>query len=562
MNRTRIAVLALVVLLALPAPVAAGYSGEPQLTADAPQNRFSPGEETTLTVQLSNFGEAWPFSFPDEPSARPETKAAAQRQVQTARNVRAMLQAGDAPVEVRSSTIPLGAIGAKSIRDVPFRLSVNETAEPGTYRLPLELSYEYDERVNNAGVVKETEEVDETLRVKIRIEEDAAFRIVGVDSTVQVGDTGDVTLQVENTGSATARDASVTLQSSNGQIVFGQSASASRYVGAWEPGATREVTFQTTATPDSSVQQYALTATVDYTDPDGQPAASDALSTGITPVDEQTFSLSADDVSLRVGREGTVRGIVTNDGPRPVTDAVVEFTTQSTTVSVQERAFAVGDLDVGESAEFSFATEVSDAADAGTRQFGYRVTYQDTDGDARRSDPLNARVTVQERESRFDVEIVNRTLAAGDSRTATLRVTNAGDEPVSNLQLKAFADDPLSLGDDTAFADALAPGESTELTVELSAGGDALAKTYSFSVDFQFEDADGESTLSETYTVPVDVTEPADDGGSPLTNPLVLGVGLLGLVVVGAVVYRQRNGDDDEPLDGSDSIDDRDDGRA
>jgi hypothetical protein len=245
---------------------------------------------------------------------------------------------------------------------------------------------------------------------------------------------------------------------------------------------------------------------------------------------------------------------VTNEGPRPIDDAVVEFTTQSSTTSVQEREYAVGDLDVGQSAEFSFAVDISDAADAGQRQFGYRVTYQDTDGDVRESDPLNTRVTVQERQSRFDVRIVNRTLEAGGSKTATLRVTNAGEEPVRNLQLKAFADDPLALGDDSAFADELAPGQAAELTVELSAGSDANPKTYSFSVDFQYENPQGESKLSETYPVPVDVIQPADSGGSPLMGPLGLGLALLGLVVGGAVIYRRRDATgpdagDEEPLD-------------
>jgi hypothetical protein len=548
MHRRRLAVIALVVLLALPSPAAAGYAGEPELTAGASANTLAPGETTTLAVQISNFGEAHRFKFPEEPPADPETQAQLQRQVQTARNVRATLRPGSAPVSVETATVPLGAIQAKSIRDVPFRVTADETAPAGTYSLKLDLEYEYDERVTNAGVVEDTEEVDETLDVRVRIEEDAAFRIVGVDSTVQVGDTGDVTLRMENVGSATARDATVALQSGNGQIVFGQSASATRYVGAWEPNATREVTFQTTATPDASVQRYALTATVDYDDPDGQPATSDPLSTGITPLDEQSFSLSGNS-SLQVGRDGTVSGTVTNQGPRPVDDAVVEFTTQSSTVSVQERAYAVGDLAVGASADFSFAVDVSDAADAGQRQFGYRVTYQDTDGDARRSDPLNSRVDVLERQSRFAVEIVNRTLAAGGSKVATLRVTNRGDEPVRNLQLKAFADDPLSLSDDSAFADELGPGQTTELTVGLSAGGDASPKTYSFSVDFQYDDRTGESKLSETYPVPVEVVQPADDGDSPLTSPLGLGIGLLGLVAVGAVVYRRRTGAGDGQVD-------------
>ena len=69
----------------------------------------------------------------------------------------------------------------------------------------------------------------------------------------------------------------------------------------------------------------------------------------------------------------------------------------------------------------------------------------------------------------------------------------------------------LTSSDDEAFIDRLESGETETITFAISAGGSALSKSYPVSLDFQYDDADGDTLLSDTYQVPVTVEEP--EGG-------------------------------------------------
>jgi hypothetical protein len=180
---------------------------------------------------------------------------------------------------------------------------------------------------------------------------------------------------------------------------------------------------------------------------------------------------------------------------------------------------------------------VSDAASAGRQQFSFDVNYQNEAGDDRTSTTLRRAVTVETRRDRFAVEPVESTLERGGSDTVTLRLTNNGAEPLSEVSVKTYFNDPLGSSDDEAFVPELDPGESTEIQVAASAGGDALTKQYPVSVDVQYTTPDGDTELSKTYKIAVDVVEP-EGGGGGLPIPAIVGVVVV--VGLGAVVWRRQ----------------------
>jgi uncharacterized membrane protein len=109
-----------------------------------------------------------------------------------------------------------------------------------------------------------------------------------------------------------------------------------------------------------------------------------------------------------------------------------------------------------------------------------------------------------------------------------MTIENAGDERLTDISAKLFADSPISANDDESFVSELDPGESRTLTFSISAAGGALEKTYPVSMDFQYDEADGDTVTSDTYSIPVEVEQPSGGGGPSLT---LIGGGLL-LVVV------------------------------
>ena len=535
MNRRRAAALGLIAMLLVPGVAVAGVAGSPELDAFLPNNTVEPGTETTLTVQITNDGDSRQVAYRSGEvgeTATPELRS----QVTTARNLRAHLKSGDAPVEVLTDTVPLGVLQTTGVSQAQFRIAVEEGAESGTYRLPLQLEYTHPARVDGTGEVLETEEADEEEYVTIRITDSARFRIVNVSTGAQVGGSGPVELTMENTGSEAASDATISLQSTNSDVVFGQSNTATQYVGNWSAGERQTVRFQATVGTDAITEPYAMEATVRFDNENGVATQSPALSTGIVPRPEQSFSLSTENSTLRVGREGNLTGTITNEGPATAHDAVVMFTSTSRNVDAQETQFALGTLEPNESADFSVPIEISDGGEAGQQQFSFRVQYQNDDDQQRQSEPLNARSRVQPQQPLFDVRMADGTLNASETRPVTLLVTNNGDRTLRNVDAEAFANSPLSLSTSEAYASRLEPGETAELVLELGVGANAIPnKTYSYSVDFQYDTPSGETRLSDTYSVPVNVVDAGDEGGFPVW---LVGVVVVLVVVVAGVVIR------------------------
>ncbi|QPV63444.1 COG1361 S-layer family protein [Halosimplex litoreum] len=614
-------------------------TGNPGIDLSAPDTDFVPGAQTALQVVVLNDGNVTDGSL-----SNPQL----EQQVTTARALRVSVGEHEAPLTVTTNERAVARLPDGSSAPVEFRMEVDRSAQPGTYQLPINASYNYTASVDPATSEYNRTSTTRNFTVNVTIEEAAQFRVTDVESTARIGATGTVDVTMRNTGTAVARNASVALTSRNADLTFGASSSSTRYVGgAWAPGETRTVSYRVSAAQSASQQQYAFGATVSYEDEDSAPMESDSLSLGVTPAREQTFTVvdSASDVAvdddgpvtvtvrndgpidvrdasvsvtsgspaltfggsttaseyvgawaanetreiaveatatpqaesrtyslqasvtyedgegdpgesgtlqfgvrpdpeveyefdasnlsstLRVGEEGTLSGTITNVGDTRADSVVVVFESESQSVSPLEREYAVGNLRVNQSKEFAFDVEVSEAGEAGPKQFTLRPTYRNADDERREAESFDTRLRVRQQRDAFDVSVGNGTVERGGGRVLEVTVTNVGDDPVSDVSAAMFADDPISVDDSEAYADEIPAGESETLVFEVSAGSGALTKSYPVEMDFQYDDADGDTTLSSGYTVAVDVTEP-EDGGGGLPVPVIVGA----LVVLVALV--------------------------
>jgi hypothetical protein len=505
--------------------------GRPEVSLSVPDNRVAPGETKTLNVSIVNDGVI--------------TRGGPERftsRVTTARAV--TLDVADvAGLDVETDDVAVGQVPEGVVGPAPITITVPEGVPPGTYRLPIDVSYTYtsivtyDEADPSNNPKFNDRSVTRRLTVPIVVEDQARFRVVDVSTGVQIGDSGTMVAAVRNVGTDPAREASVQLSSGNSDLTFGGSPSAESFVGEWRPGETKQVTFPVNVADSAELRDYTVTGRVTYTDTDGIVQRSNELRASVRPLEEQSFSVSNVESTLRVNWEGTVTGTVTNEGPAPITDGVVVFQPASANFDASETEYAIPDLAPGESADFAFDVEVSSAADPGSRQLRFVVQYENEDGESRSSDPLNARIAVGDERDPFTVEAAESTIGAGESGRLTLTVTNAEDETLSDISAKLFVDDPISSSDDEAFIGELGPGESAEITFEVSTGGGTFAKDYPVSVDFEYDRADGTTQVSDTFRLPVTVEE-SSGGGLPFG--LLVGVGAVVLVGAAIVVVRRR----------------------
>ncbi|MFC6757223.1 COG1361 S-layer family protein [Halomicroarcula sp. GCM10025894] len=450
-------------------------------------------------------------------------------EVQTARGLTVDVRDGSAPISIKTGTRSLGSLGTGAPTTASFEVSVDENAEPGTYDVPVVLDYDYYSRISSG--VRQQKSVTRTRTVSVTVSDDATFDVTNVDSNAQVGSTGTVAVTVENTGQTAANDSDVTLASQSGDLTFGEGTESTRSVDSWAPGETRTFRYDVTASDDAQVDSYPFQLNVAFDDPDGVRKESTDTSVSITPDPEQEFSLSDVESTLSAGEEGTITATVTNDGPRDVDNAVIKWVSDKEHISPEETEIAVGDLDSGESTEVTFTADATDSAEAGSKQFDFVTSYRNTEDDRVESDTLEAQAQVSPDQDEFSLDSANTSVGIGQSGNIEITVTNTRNETLSDITAKLFASSPIDTDDDEAYIDALGPGESETITFSVSADGDALQKSYPVSLDFRYDDPDGDSSISDTYRVPIEVTDANGGGGLPLTA--IGGVALVLVLAVG-----------------------------
>ena len=504
--------------------------GNPDVTFTTSSEPLSADTTDELTVSIVNRGQViqhGPSQYEDS--------------VMTARGLTFEVKDENTPIDVQTGQVSVGNFPTGSTEKT-VSVTVPDTAEPGTYRLPVTYKYSYTRHIRY-GPSGPTEGSDSTRTktdsITVEIKEDARFEIVETNATTQVGDDNDISFTLKNTGSEIARGANINAESQSGSLTFESGdASSTASVGDWEPGEVRTVTYSAALESDAPVRGYSVNLAVNYDDIDGIDRTSDPITTTVQSTREQEFALSDVESQLRVGEDGDLVGTVHNDGPLPARSVVVQYTGEDQSVIPTEDSTAVGTLEPGQSETFSLPIAISGSAQAGLRSLDMAVKYRNEEGETRTFQDLAVDAEIAPERDRFGTMVENRTIQAGGTRAVDVAVTNNLNEVASDVEVRLFADDPLDTGDtDTGYVQSLDPGETKTLTFELTTTGSAtVGSTYPISLDFRYDDTEGDSHLTKTYRIPIDVTE-SEEGGLPLP---VIAVALLVLGVGALVIYRRQ----------------------
>jgi len=451
--------------------------GQPQLSFATATGELTPGTTEELRIGITNRGQLR--------NGGPEQY---ENRVTTARGLTVTVQDGDLPISIDAGQLALGNVPTGATQAGPVSVTIPAQAEPGTYEVPIRYRYQYSRIADYDSFGVEYSEFtrSRTTTIKIDVASESRFQVVSSNATAQIGETNNIAITLRNTGDLPASEASVRVESRSSELQFGDAAESTAYVGSWRPGETHTVVYSPSLADDATDRNYTLDTTVEYTDTDGIAKTSRSVTTGLTARPEQTLSLERATGTLRVGETGQFQAIIQNNGPQPIRDPAVSLSTTNDNIDINTAEMAVDDLRAGQQTTVNFSVDVSDGADVTTQQFQLEVEYTNQRDKRQMSDPLQANTRIQPSRDTFTVRPLNSSLAAGQQTTLELRVTNNRDEPLSQIEGKAFFDDPLSSSDDEAFIERLGPGESTVVTLDVSAGSDTLEKTYTFTTDFQY----------------------------------------------------------------------------
>jgi len=240
---------------------------------------------------------------------------------------------------------------------------------------------------------------------------------------VTVGDAGDFELDLENVGDEDLTDATVSVNSLDGDLSFGSDGQGSQtFVGDWDAGNGVELVFRAEADGAAIQRAYPVEIEIEYDDEDGDEGTRTLL-TSLTPEEEQTFEAGLVDHTVAIGDDGLMEFNITNHGPENATAASISVSAPDGAIDIgsgaedadlgggeiqgvelggfdggggdggagvgESEAF-VGELPAGESTTLRFLGSAS--SDAIEREYTLEVTveYEDGDGDERTERTLNS----------------------------------------------------------------------------------------------------------------------------------------------------------------------------
>lgn len=495
----RFAVLAIVIALVVvtvPVVVSADNEviGSPELSLSVRDNHFESSQAGQLTVQITNDGDIDRGGL-----------GRYEERVQTARNVRFEIREDriDAPIEVKSGPAVVGNLPPGTAQ-AGFGIEIGD-AEPGRYRIPVEVSYEFTRiaEYDRDGSNPDYDDISRTRTryVEIVVEDKPQFEIVS-ESTQNLfaGDTGRVRATIKNTGTETATDATVHLTSGTKGLFFGNfdapEGSTAVFIDSLAPNETHQFSTTVGATEDLTRGSYPVDASVDYDNANGVAQQDRSLSVGVSVGPERTFALrNVTTAGLRVGQpSATVTGEIVNTGPAPVSDAVVRLKTTGP-VSATGPEAAVGTLQPGESQPVSFTLGVSPKAEPGSRSLEFVTEYENAAGDTRTSDPIRQQVDIG-REMTFTVRNLTADgLRVGENDvTVTGRLVNTGSGTARNAVVALQSSGAVQVTGPESAVGNLEPGESRPVTFTLAVPANAEPGSQSVRFDVEYENADGDVT--------------------------------------------------------------------
>jgi hypothetical protein len=496
--------------------------GSPALSVFSPDNQVSPGQEVELPIYVQNSGDvrqAGPAEYVDR--------------VTTARALSFEVLESDAPITVETGRFPVGTVPQGTQGPFAVSLTVAEDAEPGVYRVPVRVRYSYTTLVRyGEGTVEYNDAFRNQVKyLTVEVREEARFAVVDVTTAARIGGQGNVSVTVQNLGSAAARDASLQLTTASDELSLGtQSGSSRAYAGRWQAGENRTFTFNARVAGNAVEREYPLTAQVTYDDENAIRRTSRDLTVGVVPRPAQTFAVAAFTDRLYVGESATVRGTIRNTGPGVVRNAVVVFGGGGANVHPIETESAIGRLGPDETAEFAFEVAVTEAASPGPRQLNLTVRYRDDQDNRQRSDAIEPALEIVPERDWLAVSPVDGTVEIDSDNRLTVRIRNEQDVVLRDLQARLETTEPFSSESASAYVADLEPNETADLAFGLTVSDDAVATNASVTMNVTGERPDGEPVDLGTYTVPVTVTE----GAGPGNTTLFVGGAILVALALGA----------------------------
>ncbi len=362
--------------------------GEPGLEVYSPDNVYSSGSVAELTVQIDNDGEL------------SQGSESHREYVTTARNVVVKADDDETPIEVRTDKRAIGSVTEDEPGKAPVEIEIPDNTEPGVYEIDVRIEYTWTERTRDQSEgeieLRNERSRSTTQTVEIEIEDEANFRLEDVESTLHVGEEGEVTGNVTNVGQQDATNAEVQFPTESDTVVPLETAVS---VGDIPAGESASFRIPIEATSEAEAVEKRFDLPVSYRDKNGIRTEDDdpEFVADIAPKRDE-FSLTARNQNVTAGTSTELEIELTNTRNQTLTDIEAKLVADSPLDSDDNEAF-VSALEPGESATVSLGLRASAGATAKSYPVTVDFRYDDAKGRSQLSDSYRLPIAVQPDES-------------------------------------------------------------------------------------------------------------------------------------------------------------------
>jgi hypothetical protein len=382
----------LILCLCLIAPAMAGtkyMAGSPQMSAYiAGTNEFSPGQEAKITIVVENTGTN-EFKFVQSGIVDREDLP------NTAKFVIAGLDAGTAPLVVKSDPQMLGDIKAGSSANAIFTTKINSDAASGSYMLIVPINYTYLYYAEQYGldtIQYSYKTTNETVEIPIKIKPVLSIDVLSaVPEHLNVGTEGYIDMKIKNTGSENGTKAIVKIvRNGNSPIVPTDS---SVYIGDFASGSTTDARYKVSVAADAERQTYPVDVVVVYQNKEGDFISSRSDTVGIPVGGKVDFTVISPPAEINPGNKKVINVEYKNTGETTVYSAQSRISAVDPFTSNDDVAY-LGDIKPGSSAIASY--EVSVDRTATMKEYGLdsEIRYRDALDNTYLSDTMKVKINV------------------------------------------------------------------------------------------------------------------------------------------------------------------------
>jgi len=382
----------LILFAFLIAPAMAGtkyMAGSPQMSAYiAGTNEFSPGQDVKLTIVVENTGTN-EFKFIQSGIVDREDLP------NTAKFVIVGLNAGTAPLVVKSDPQMLGDIKAGSSANALFTTKINSDAAAGSYMIKVPINYTYLYYAEQYGldtIQYSYKTTDEIVEIPIKIKPVVSIDVLSaVSEHVNVGTEGYIDMQIKNTGAENGTKAIVKIvRNGNSPIVPTDS---SVYIGDFASGSIANARYKVSVASDAERQTYPVDVVVVYQNKEGDFVASRSDTVGIPVGGKIDFTIVSPPAEMNPGNKKIITVEYKNTGETTVFSAQSRISAVDPFTSNDDVAY-LGDIKPGGSAIASY--EVSVDRTATIKEYGLdsEIRYRDALDNTYISDTMKVKISV------------------------------------------------------------------------------------------------------------------------------------------------------------------------